>query len=366
MRARNVLLAIVIIIGGMIITSWHKGSLAQLRSSHDWEGFLSELGSFASSRMYEGNWFKIDTVTKQIDPGNAATLVVDNPRGNITLTGGSGNEVIVKAIRFGLADSVDVARSKVNDLSFELTREGDTIRVVTTSRKHASNAVKYDLRISVPKHLALDVKTVYGDITINATTSNVNVESNAGSISINGAAGVTAKTNFGNVSVSNAKSIVSANSNAGEIVIDTAPEVKATAQCGNIELKNITGPLDCRGNFGNISLVNYTGQNATLRTATGEIRATQSVPLTGDIRATTSWGSIYVYLPTASNCSIDLHSTGGGVQSDLPLQHISRDPTHLSGILGDGKGYLNLRSTGGHVAVLAAHEKEASTESGNE
>lgn len=124
-----------------------------------------------------------ETVDRTMPMPNGGTLRLKTFSGRVKITGGSGNDLVVHAIR-------RATRERLNDIKLEITQNGSTIEVDANHRlveRRNDNVVETDFEITVPSKTRLDVKTFSANVTvigviasqhIDGFSSDVAIESN--------------------------------------------------------------------------------------------------------------------------------------------------------------------------------------------
>src|SRR5689334_22106035 len=111
-----------------------------------------------------------ETVDKTLTMAAGGTLRVKTFSGHVKITGTSGNQLIVHAIRRATRDRLD-------DIKLEITQSGNSVEIDANHRlveRRNDNVVDTDLEIQVPSKTRLDVKTFSAPVTIvNVSSSQV-------------------------------------------------------------------------------------------------------------------------------------------------------------------------------------------------
>ena len=134
-------------------------------------------------------------------------------------------------------------------------------------------------------------------------------------------------------------------SNGSVTVAGIAAGVTARTANGNVEASDVSGPL-------------------SLATTNGDVRLSAAVVSPSDpISLTTTNGNVRAELPAGTEGAFDLSVVNGSVESDFPLNQMSRARIgrHLVGQIGSSTRVVKMRSVNGGVFVTsrppaAAHE----------
>lgn len=124
------------------------------------------------------------TVTENVDrtlslqPGG--TLRLKTFSGRVRITGGAGDQVVIKAVRRAKQDRLD-------DIKLEITQNGNTIEVDANHRlveRHNDNVVETDFEIQVPARTRLDIKTFSAPVTVIGVNADQEIDGFSSSITV--------------------------------------------------------------------------------------------------------------------------------------------------------------------------------------
>lgn len=103
-----------------------------------------------------------ETVDRTLTMQPGGTLRLKTFSGRVKITGTSGNQVIVHAIRRATRDRLD-------DIKLEITQSGTTVEIDANHRlveRRNDNVVETDLDIQLPSKTRLDIKTFSAPVTV--------------------------------------------------------------------------------------------------------------------------------------------------------------------------------------------------------
>jgi DUF4097 and DUF4098 domain-containing protein YvlB len=103
-----------------------------------------------------------ETVDRTLTVQPGGTLILKTFSGRVDIKAGSGNQVVVHAVR-------RATRSRLNDIKLEITQSGNTVTIDANHQlveRRNNNVVETDFDISVPADMRLDVKTFSADVTV--------------------------------------------------------------------------------------------------------------------------------------------------------------------------------------------------------
>lgn len=112
------------------------------------------------------------------------------------------------------------------------------------------------------------------------------------------------------------------------------------------------GELVIKTEGGGIGLEAFAGPSVQGSTEGGSITADFAASPKSDCLLRTSGGSVIVRMPATAAVTLDAHTEGGGVRSDLPVQvEGEADGSTLRGKLNGGGPLLKLATEGGSIHV---------------
>ncbi|MEO7157751.1 MAG: DUF4097 family beta strand repeat-containing protein [Vicinamibacterales bacterium] len=113
-----------------------------------------------------------ETVDRTMAMPSGGTLRLKTFSGRVKITGGSGDQLIVHAIRRATRDRLD-------DIKLEITQSGNTIEVDANHRlveRRNDNVVETDFEIQVPAKTKLDIKTFSAPVTVIGVSASQNID----------------------------------------------------------------------------------------------------------------------------------------------------------------------------------------------
>lgn len=258
---------------------------------------------------------------------DGATVRVLTFNGDVTVTGGPGDAVVVQGRARGTAEQ----RERV---TFEVLEHADgvTICARTEWQRCTESGVESESRgggrnrsagsahltVQLPRGAELNASSGNGDVRVTDAGRAVRASTGNGEVEVRGAGGaVRASTGNGAVTVSDARGGVNASSGNGRITVGTS-EGPVKASTGN-------GAIDVR---------------------MASLRGTE------DMEFSSGNGRITVRLPADFEGRLDLGTGHGDAYSDFPVTVQGRlQRTRLQGTVGSGGPTVRLRSGNGDVEV---------------
>jgi DUF4097 and DUF4098 domain-containing protein YvlB len=197
-----------------------------------------------------------ETVDRTLPMPAGGTLRLKTFSGRVKITGGSGDQLVVHAVRRATRDRLD-------DIKLEITQSGSTIEVDANHRlveRRNDNVVETDFEITVPARTRLDVKTFSAPVTVIGVNGSQNIDGFSSDVTIEStdfADGndVDINTFSGNVRLrlpGNAKGNIDFNSFSGRFESDLPVTLNTSSR------RNFRGTLNGGGN-GDFRLKTFSG-----------------------------------------------------------------------------------------------------------
>jgi DUF4097 and DUF4098 domain-containing protein YvlB len=338
-----------------------------------------------------GDKHESDQTLVQAFPAGAS-LSVENPRGDITISGTSDdNQIHVEVHKQVYTRSDSDADAKAQRLNPNLNVSGNNVSLSVPG----IDGARADLTITVPAVAASTITANHGDVKISALKSPVIVTANHGDIELSAITGpVTARINNGN-------SDISAHSVTGDLIIEgrahdttlsdlSGPVTMRGEFFGDTHFEHIRGPikfhtsrtdfqlgrLDGEIEIGNneqltasnavgpVTLTTYS-RNITLDRIAGTVFVTNrngsvdvtSAPPLSNVTIENRNGSVAVTVPEQSGFAYQFDATNGDIQSDFPEIKNSEEDNHkniVSGTIGKGGPLLRITTSQGDVSIKKA------------
>jgi hypothetical protein len=327
------------------------------------------------------------TVSQDFPVGTS--LSVDNPRGDISVSGTSDdNQIHVSVHKQVFTRSDAEADNKAQQLNPNLTKDGTTLNLKVASVEGG----RADLVITVPIAAATTVTANHGDVHVSELKAPTNVTANHGDVTLSGITGrVGAHINNGDASFS-------AHSVTGQIDVE--------GKGRDLTLSDVTGPVNLDGEFfgtthleriqgatrfhtirtdfrlgrldgeveispnadlsvdqgGSLSLTTR-NRNITLERIAGDISVTNrngSVDLTaapplGNITIENRNGSVNVTVPEQSGFTVQAETTNGDIENDFSIPTQDNDNRkNFGGTVGKGGSLIRITTSQGDIALKKA------------
>ena len=121
-----------------------------------------------------------ETIDRTLPMPAGGTLRLKTFSGRVKITGGSGDQLVVHAVR-------RATRDRLNEIKLEITQAGSTIEVDANHRlveRRNDNVVETDFEITVPARTRLDIKTFSAPVTVIGVHANQNIDGFSSDVTI--------------------------------------------------------------------------------------------------------------------------------------------------------------------------------------
>jgi DUF4097 and DUF4098 domain-containing protein YvlB len=282
--------------------------------------------------------------------GRTGSFELSNVAGDVIVTGSSGEELRIEAVKRARSRDQSSAKSLLDELRIEVTELPNRVEVRTEypqNRRNYSGSVDYT--ITMPSGASASIKTVSGDVRITNVKGELRAESVSGSVVTTGATRLAvAKSVSGDVDVS-------------DVVTDA--QVSASSVSGTVRGRGIkAGSVDLGSVSGDIIATNVTSDRAMIKTVSGSVEYSGGLGRSGRYEMNSHSGTVRVSVSSTSGFELEATTFSGDVRCDFPLtlragiegrSERMRRPMNRSirGSYGDAGAIVNLKSFSGDIIV---------------
>jgi hypothetical protein len=344
----------------------------QWRADHNGFGFVGPFGGDEMGHFF-GQKHEEDLPAIEHTLAAAASLTIDNPRGDVTVSGTSDDgKVHLTVHKEVYTNSDSTATDRLREVSPIFEGADDNLRLRIPGTEGASS----DLTLLVPAGTRLQLNSDRGDVHVTNLKSPLVVTANNGDVEIAAITGTV------KVHVNNRRRSTNVRSVTGDVVVNgngdsvSLSDVNGTANVNGDflsggQLERVTGAVNYHSSRTELFLARLDGQmsldkedlsisqvvgpvrvetrsrNITLDKVTGEIKVVNSngtvdvhvAPPAGAITIDNQKGDVNVTLPNASKFNLNAETSDGDTHSDF------------AGLNSDGRGTLSGTVNGGGVAI---------------
>lgn len=259
------------------------------------------------------------------------TLKIDNPVGDVKVKGGADSGSVKATAKVRGIDQ-DEAKKRAEEYTLVIEESDHHVQI----RQPDVSGLQVDLEVSVPNGVAVEVRTLSGDLIVLDTEAGAKVNANSGNITLKGLNGpIDIVSQSGNVTVESIKT----------------PSLTLENRSGDVTVKNVHGAMNVRTASGDLTLSNCSGKSISLESVSGDVILDLVEPITGSVSVRTVNGESSVGIVDGSDCRVTLSTLRGSVTCGLDLDDEARADQHITGRLGDGSGTLDISAVNGNITM---------------
>ena len=295
-----------------------------------------------------------ERISKTVRIGATGEVDVSNIAGDITVTRGSGNDVVVDVIKTARGRTAEEAKEALQFVQIEINERMNRAEIRShyagrdeLRRRNWRNinvAVTYN--ITAPERASISVNTVSGNVTVKDIKGNLALE-----------------TISGNVRLANVGRISKAKTASGDVeIIDTSVEgvMDASTISGTLTLRNVKARhLDLGSISGNVVVDQVSCERVDAQSISGDVRLSGPLVRGGRYDLGSHSGEVHVTISGDVGFEIEASSFSGVVRTDLQLKlsGIGNATSHgrgqrsIRGSYGDGSAFLDLTTFSGSVIL---------------
>jgi DUF4097 and DUF4098 domain-containing protein YvlB len=286
--------------------------------------------------------------SRKVKIGRDGRVSVDNIAGDISVTGGSGDEVSIDAIKRTRRDR----------------RELETVRIVVDERagrvevrtehdrfgRNSSDGVSVDYTLTVPNGATVDVKSISGSVKVTNVQGAVRAESVSGNVTTERTPRLElAKSVSGDVTLTD----------AGTDTDLTAGSVSGSVRANGLKVRAV----DVGSVSGDVVLTNVTCERLAVKSVSGDLEFSGTLARNGRYDLNTHSGTARLTLSGSTGFELTANTFSGTIRSELPLTiggnrdadnaGRRRGPGNRSirATFGDGSAALSIRTFSGDIVI---------------
>ena len=290
----------------------------------------------------------IETVTRTLTVGPSGSLDIFNLAGPIVITGISGDQIVltaVKRVRGATGDS----KAHLDAIMIDIEETAGRVEVRTVARRTKQLSTWVDYNVQVPFGTSVSARSLAGDLKVTKVKGEVQLESANGTVEA-----------IGTPKLSRVKTL------SGDILIADSGLVEglsASTVSGRLVVKGVkTRALELATISGDLVLVNIACDRAQVRTVSGTMEFAGPLVKSGRYEFTSHAGDVRLKLAGSQGFELAAKTFSGDVHSDLPLTMVSSGPPppggperrDVRGTFGDGSALVIVKTFSGSVAVSRA------------
>lgn len=281
-----------------------------------------------------------DVITEQFAPSDQEnSLVLTAIPGNISIEGTDEETIALSASRIVWASSASVALDALEALHLQTSRDGQIIAVETSVSQEllpfGCETYRMDLHLKIPRLFHVTSYSKEGITTIEGLEVGGVVEQEKGEIVLENTNGDFVVTNLGGN--------VFARHCGGAITVNV--------RNGYASIEEVVGDINIQSYQGRI-YIDDPGSAVSVHSLYGDIRLLSIDPVQGNFDVYVEKANINAFINHNSDAEIFLKTSGGRIQSALPLTGtISKDIQEFQGQLNRGTFKIRLQGENANIVL---------------
>ncbi|MCX6539060.1 MAG: DUF4097 family beta strand repeat-containing protein [Acidobacteria bacterium] len=281
--------------------------------------------------------------SKTVPLAKGGAFDLSNISGTIVITGGSGDQVVIDAVKRGRS------AEELKEVTIEVATTANRVDVRTRYPEGRGIRVWVDYTVTVPKSAAINVKSISGDEKISGLDGEIHVNSISG-----------------NVSVASATDVRAVKSVSGDVHVQASKSTAAlsvSSVSGNVKLNDVTASeIQVNSVSGDVTCEAITTTRVAVKTVSGGVTFGGSLAKGGRYELASHSGDVTIFASDKIGIEVSASTFSGEVTSDLALKLKAggdaapgrgrRMRQSMQGIFGDGSAMLQLTSFSGNIRIV--------------
>ena len=292
-----------------------------------------------------------ERITRTLRLGANGDIDIGNISGDITITRGGGNDVVIEAVKTSRARTAEEAKAVLPLVEVDISERAGRIEARTRyprneERRNWRNVnVSVAFTVTAPERARIGVNTISGNISVKDIKGDLTLE-----------------TISGNVQIGNAGRVSKAKTVSGDVeIVDTSVEgvMSASTISGILLMRNVKArQLELGSISGNVVVEQVSAERVEAQSISGDIKLSGPLVRGGRYDLGSHSGTIEVLLTGDVGFEIEASSFSGAVRTDLPIKLSGVAQTSgrgrqrsIRGTYGDGSAFLDLTTFSGSVVL---------------
>jgi DUF4097 and DUF4098 domain-containing protein YvlB len=276
--------------------------------------------------------------------GNDGRFSLSNVDGNIAVTGGGGDEVVIEAVKRTRGDQRELDRVTV-----DVAARNGRVDVTTRYAPYSSSQVSVAYTVIVPANASVDVKSVAGSVSISGVKGSVRAESVSGNVLTSGTPRLeVARSVSGDVELADA---------------GTDADLAAGSISGNVRGKGIRGrSFEVNTVSGDVTLTDAACDRLGVRSISGSVAYSGALARSGRYDFNLHSGNVRLILSDSPGFDLTANTFSGSINSELPLviggdgdgrgQQRILNRRSMVATYGDGSAVLTIKTFSGNIIIV--------------
>jgi DUF4097 and DUF4098 domain-containing protein YvlB len=298
------------------------------------------------ARAYQGRGNgseQTETFSRTVPLGRDGRVSIENIGGTITVTGGSGDQVSIEAVKRTRGD-----RGQLQNVTIDIEERGGGRLDIRTLHAGRNTRAWVDYTITVPASASVEARSISGDVKVTNVQGAVHGESVSGNVTMSGTP-----------NLENAKAV------SGDV------SVTGVSTNGDLSMATTSGTLTARGLkvrglgvntiSGDVVLSDVICDRLGVRSVSGGIDFGGGIVASGRYHLSSHSGDVRLALRNPGGFELNASSFSGSIRSDMPLV-LHSDPVDrgnrqgrrsqsMQATYGDGSALVIVRTFSGDIVL---------------
>lgn len=288
-----------------------------------------------AEEKYQENFAKTEALAKN------GKFYLNNISGRIEIATWKEAQVKIEATKTSKASSMAKAKENAAQVTIEVTKETDLVRVETKYPKRSggfwggdSINVSVDYKVWVPDQAAVELRSVSGDVMVAPLGGMAKIGCVSGDVDLKGAAGADVDLVSGELTLENI---------VGDVYLKAVSgDIRATGVKGSIEVEAVSGDIELR----DVS----EAQTVSAKSVSGGITYSGKIKAGGRYELKAHSGDVRMTIPADSTFDFEANTFSGSIDSDFEIQVVGKiSPREIHGTVGKGGATIKLKSFSGSI-----------------
>ena len=254
-----------------------------------------------TAAAWDGDQQQTEKFSKTVPLPKGGSLDLSNISGDIVITGGAGDQVVIEAVKRGkTAEDLKLVQ-------IEVVTTATRVEVRTQYPRERRNfSVSVDYTVTVPRAAGATVRSVSGDLKVLTVDGVLSVE-----------------TVSGDVTVGKAGQLESAKSVSGNVVIDTAGsegDLSISSVSGDVSLKSVKARgLEANSVSGSVDFSGVACSRLRAKSVSGDLVFDGPLTKGGRYSLQSHSGDVTVYTDGSTGFEMAAGTFSGNIESDVKI-----------------------------------------------
>ncbi len=322
-----------------------------------------------------------EVLNAQVGPN--ATIDIQNPRGDVSVTAGDTPTVQVQSHQIAYANSDEDARKIFEAEATHLNVSGNSVLI----KSDGNNNGRVNLTVTVPKSAKVSINAVRGDVAVSGLGAGLDLGATRGDVHLNSVTGNV------QVHLSNSRHDFSAHQINGDLTADgnandlTVSDVKGRFSIngdlfGEVHIESITGPVSVHTSRTDVQIASLPGDftfdsdNLRVNQSKGLVHVVTRAKdidlnqIYGDsyvenrdgsvavspagaysVEAKNNKGDIELTLPPNASANVSGSTHNGDIVTDYALSISGDEDKTVSGRIGSGQAKIDVSTRNGDLRI---------------